>query len=381
MKPLNIACIGGGTGLSTLLRGFRQYAAANDGGPYDMDGLTAIVSVSDDGGSSGKLIDEFGVLPPGDIRNCLVALAEENETISRLFEYRFNSNGDLRGHSVGNLLLIALTDLFGTFPLAIREAARALAVRGRILPVTVEQTLLCAELMDGHIVCGESNIPDRRNRAPIRRVFLKRRLENGSDSIKAYPEAVKAIVEADAVVIGPGSLYTSILPNIVVPEIADALRQSKALKVYVGNVMIEPGETDGFSLSDHVNAVRRHGDLRVDYVLANSGLASDALLRRYYKQAQQAQRPPDNSKQWTSFNDFMDQIDPPTDPRDPPERALVQTLYRPDVDDVSPAEIVQEDLIREADVQERGETLRVLRHHPLKLAAAIARLFEKRCGE
>ncbi len=353
-----------------------------------MDGLTAIVSVSDDGGSSGKLIDEFGVLPPGDIRNCLVALAEENETMSRLFEYRFDSNGALRGHSVGNLLLIALTDLFGTFPLAIREAARVLAVRGRILPVTVEQTLLCAELVDGEIVCGESNIPDRRNRAPIRRVFLKRRPENGadveelgSDSIKAHPEAVKAIVEADAVVIGPGSLYTSILPNIVVPEIADALRQSKALKVYVGNVMIEPGETDGFSLSDHVNAVRRHGDLRVDYVLANSGLASDALLRRYYKQAQQAQRPSDNSKQWTSFNDFMDQIDPKADPRDPPERALVQTLYRPDVDDVSPAEIVQEDLIREADVQERGETLRVLRHHPLKLAAAIARLFENRCGK
>ena len=388
MKPLNIACIGGGTGLSTLLRGFRQYARANDGGPYDMDALTAIVSVSDDGGSSGKLIDEFGVLPPGDIRNCLVALAEENETMSRLFEYRFDSNGALRGHSVGNLLLIALTDLFGTFPLAIREAARVLAVRGRILPVTVEQTLLCAELVDGEIVCGESNIPDRRNRAPIRRVFLKRRLENGagvqelaSDSIKAHPEAVKAIVEADAVVIGPGSLYTSILPNIVVPGIADALRQSKALMIYVGNVMIEPGETDGFSLADHVSAVRRHGDLRIDYVLANSGLASDALLRRYYRQAQQAQRPSDNSKQWTSFNDFMNQIDPADDPRDPPERALVQTLYRPDVDDVAPAEIVEENLIWEADIQERGEKLRVLRHHPLKLADAIARLLEKRYGE
>lgn len=393
MKPLNIACIGGGTGLSTLLRGFRQYASANDGGPYDMNELTAIVSVSDDGGSSGKLIDEFGVLPPGDIRNCLVALAEENETMSRLFEYRFDSNGALRGHSVGNLLLIALTDLFGTFPLAIREAARVLAVRGRILPVTVEQTLLCAELVDGEVVCGESNIPDRKNRAPIRRVFLKRRPENGadveehdSDSIKAHPEAVKAIAEADAVVIGPGSLYTSILPNIVVPEIADALRQSKALMIYVGNVMIEPGETDGFTLADHVNAVRQHGDLRVDYVLANSGLASDALLRRYYKQAQQAQRPKpkrpsDDAKQWTSFNDFMDQIDPTADPRDPPERALVQTLYRPDVDDVAPSEIVEENLISEADIQERGEKLRVLRHHPLKLASAIARLLEKRYGE
>ena len=378
---LKIACIGGGTGLSTLLRGIRHYSASSGGEcPFDLDRLTAIVSVSDDGGSSGRLIDEFGSLPPGDIRNCLVALAKENETMCRLFEHRFNSSGDLRGHSVGNLLLIALTDLFGTFPLAIREAARVLAVRGRILPVTVEPTLLCAELLDGEVVCGESQIPNRRNRSPIGRVFLRRRDDLGSrkrNPIRALPEAVKSILEADAVVIGPGSLFTSILPNLAVPEIAEALRQTEATIVYVGNVMIEPGETDGFSLTDHVEAVRRHGDIRVDYVLANSGLASDALLRRYYQQAQRLDSK--SGGEWSSFSDFYREIDPSAE-ADPPERALVQTLYREGVDDVSPSEVVEENLIWEADIQERGERLRVLRHNPLKLSAAIADLLRRRYG-
>jgi len=396
MKPLRIVCIGGGTGLSTLLRGIKQFVASGsmDCQAFDMDGLTAIVSVSDDGGSSGKLIDEFGVLPPGDIRNCLAALAAEDEIMSRLFEHRFESNGALRGHSVGNLLLIALTHIFGTFPHAIQAASRVLAVRGRILPVSLDPTMLCAELVDGTIVRGESSIPRRSNRSPIRRVFLARRTENGHRdgtpeheasapmAIRALPEAAEAILGAEAVVIGPGSLFTSILPNVAVPEIADALKRTQAVKIFVCNVMAEPGETDGYSVADHVQAIRRHADFDLDYVLANSRLASDDVVKRYLRAellGGGVWRQLDKDDEFNrSFSDLVDNMHQVVDTlSDTVDRARVQVLFRPGFDDVSPAELYEEDLICEQEIRERNTTLRVIRHDPPKLAGAIVRLLKR----
>jgi len=292
---LNIVCIGGGTGLSSLLRGIKLYTYTEQPGHeiINMEKLTAIVTVSDDGGSSGKLIDEFGVLPPGDIRNCLVALSEEDEMMAKLFEYRFQSNGGLSGHSVGNLLLIALTQLNnGSFPKAIEEASRVLAVQGSILPATLDCTTLCAELKDGEIVKGESQIPERTNREPIKRVFLIPRENNHIPIAKpvcdfkcsAHDEAVKAIEETDVIIIGPGSLYTSIMPNLVVKEIRDALATSDAMKIYVCNVMSEPGETDGYSVSDHVQAILNHANLNLDYVLVNKGIAPQEIIQQYVKE-------------------------------------------------------------------------------------------------
>ena len=401
MTPLKVVCIGGGTGLSTLLRGIKQYVASNgrDCSTFDMDQLTAIVAVSDDGGSSGRLIDEFGVLPPGDIRNCLVALAAEDEMMSQLFEYRFDSDGDLQGHSVGNLLLIALMDMLGTFPSAIQEASKVLAVRGRILPVTLDATVLCAELVDGSVVRGESRIPDRTNRSPIKQVSLERRAENGgraepqeegaaTEPIRALPEAADAIRSADAVIIGPSSLFTSILPNIAVPEILAAMQESPAVKIYVGNVMVEPGETDAYSLSDHVNAIRRHGNVPIDYVLANSQLASEELVRQYHhaellqtyhwiSAAQNKSDSPDDAA-YISFDEFVREANRPGSAvPGGMDRSRVQVLYRPGVDDVSPAKLVEDDLISEEEIRERDATIRVLRHDSGKLAAAIVRLLKK----
>lgn len=401
MRPLRVVCIGGGTGLSTLLRGIRQYVSQNAEGcqAFDMDTLTAIVSVSDDGGSSGRLIDEFGVLPPGDIRNCLVALADEDETMSRLFEHRFESNGALRGHSVGNLLLIALTHLNnGSFPRAIQEASRVLAVRGRILPVTLEPTTLCAELVDGTIVRGESAIPHRANRSPVRRVFLERRAENGhseladpTNPIRALPEAVQAIRDADAVIIGPGSLFTSILPNLAVPEVAEALCQTKAVTIFVCNVMAEPGETDGFSVTDYVDAIRRHVDFPLHYVLTNSQPAPDEVIKRYLRaelletyrrlerQALEVWKQLDKDEEFNrSFADLVEHMHQVVDNlSNTVDRSRVQVLFREGIDDVSPAEHVAENLICEQEVRERNTVLRVIRHDPPKLAGAIVRLLRR----
>jgi uncharacterized cofD-like protein len=371
-----------------------------------MDRLTAIVSVSDDGGSSGKLIDEFGVLPPGDIRNCLVALAAEDETISRLFEHRFESNGALRGHSVGNLLLIALTHIFGSFPRAIQEASRVLAVRGRILPVTLEPTALCAELVDGTIVRGESAIPHRPNRSPIRRVFLSHRVENGhkengpkhdisldalKEPIRALPEAVQAILDAEAVIVGPGSLYTSILPNLAVPEIGEALKRSQAIKIYVCNVMAEPGETDGFSVTDYVEAIFRHVAFRFDYVMTNAKPASEDVIKRYLRaelletyrrleaQTLDVWRTLDKDDEFNrSFTDLVEHMHQVVDNLSATtDRSRVQVLFRPGVDDVSPAELYEDDLICEQEIRERNTILRVIRHDPAKLAGAIVRLLRR----
>lgn len=241
-----IVCIGGGTGMPTVLRGLKHYTA----------NITAIVTVGDDGGSSGRLRREHGILPPGDFRNNIVALAAVEPLMSRLFQYRFGEGSPLSGHSFGNLFVLAMSGVTGNFEQALRETSRVLAVQGTILPSTLQDVEICAEFVDGSDVCGESRIPEIGK--PIERVRLK------PEHPAAQPEAVRAILEADLIVLGPGSLYTSVVPNLLVEGIAKALIQSDALKVYVCNVATQPGETDGYDVEAHVAALVRHLPGRVN---------------------------------------------------------------------------------------------------------------------
>ena len=247
-----IVAIGGGHGLSTLLRGLKEYTG----------NLTAVVTVADDGGSSGRLRREMGVLPPGDLRMCLVALAEEESLMNKLFQYRFEKGTGLEGHAFGNLFLVAMHAIAGNYERALRESSRVLAVRGQILPATLEDVHLVAEYEDGQTSRGESQLPEVRK--PIRRIYL-------DPSPPGHAEAVRAILEADMIVIGPGSLYTSILPNLLVPDITSAVRLANAVKVYVCNVATQRGETDDFHVSDHVAALERHagGSGLFQYVVVN----------------------------------------------------------------------------------------------------------------
>jgi uncharacterized cofD-like protein len=262
-----IVAIGGGTGLSTLLRGLKAYAAH----------LTAVVTVTDDGGSSGRLRRELGILPPGDINDCLVALAEVEPVMTRLFQYRFD-RGDLAGHSFGNLFLASMVGVGGDLVSAVRLASRVLAIRGQVLPATADQAVLGAEFMDGTVVEGESAIPLLRK--PIRRVYLN------PPNVRAVPEVLEALAQADLILLGPGSLFTSVLPNLLVPGIAEALRRAPAPVVYIVNVMTQPGETDGFRASDHVRTVVEHlGGGVVDVALVNTQMPRNrAVLERYQEQ-------------------------------------------------------------------------------------------------
>ncbi len=235
-----IVCIGGGTGMPTVLRGLKHYSA----------NITAIVTVGDDGGSSGRLRREHGILPPGDFRNNIVALAEVEPLMARLFQYRFEEGSALGGHSFGNLFVLAMTGVTGSFEHALRETTRVLAVQGAILPSTLEDVEICAEFQDGSEVCGESRIPEIGK--PIRRLYLR------PEHPSAQPEAVAAILEADLIVLGPGSLYTSVMPNLLVEAIAKGLIQADAVKIYVCNVATQPGETDGYNVDAHVEALVRH---------------------------------------------------------------------------------------------------------------------------
>jgi uncharacterized cofD-like protein len=262
-----VVAIGGGTGLSMLLRGLKDYTS----------NISAIVTVADDGGSSGRLRRELGMLPPGDFRNCLVAMADVEPLMAKLFQYRFNNGSGLDGHSFGNLFIVAMMGVTGSFEQALRESSRVLAVRGQALPSTLENVTLCAEMDDQATVRGESKIAEM-GRA-IRRLYLQ------PEEPAAYPEAIKAILEADLIVLGPGSLYTSLLPNLLVPGIYRALLASSALRVYVCNVATERGETDGYTVRDHVEALRRHLPEDVfHYVLANN--RTDVTIpERYRSQA------------------------------------------------------------------------------------------------
>jgi len=235
-----IVCVGGGTGMPAVLRGLKHHSA----------NITAIVTVGDDGGSSGRLRREHGILPPGDFRNNIVALAQVEPLMARLFQYRFGAGSVLGGHSFGNLFVLAMTGVTGSFEHALRETSRVLAVQGVILPSTPQDVEICAEFTDGSVGYGESRIPEIGK--PIARLRIK------PEHPAAQPEAVRAILEADLVVLGPGSLYTSVIPNLLVEGVAKALLQSDALKVYVCNVATQPGETDGYTVEAHVAALVRH---------------------------------------------------------------------------------------------------------------------------
>jgi uncharacterized cofD-like protein len=259
-RGYKIVTIGGGTGLATMLRGLKKYTA----------NLTAIVTVSDDGGSSGRLQKELGVLPPGDIRNCLVALADDEALVTDLFNYRFTEGDGLTGHSFGNLFLAALTDVTGNFDDAIKVSSRVLNIKGRVLPATLAVAQLCARLSDGTLVEGESNIS--KSAAPIDHVFL--------DPPHAEPleEVIAAIRDADAIVLGPGSLYTSILPNLLVQRIAHEIEAANAVKIYVCNVMTQPGETVDYTAAKHVEALIANAKARVcDIVIVNDELPRKLL--------------------------------------------------------------------------------------------------------
>lgn len=249
-----IVVIGGGTGLSVMLRGLKRK-------PLD---ITAIVTVADDGGSSGILREELQMPPPGDIRNVLTALADTEPMLHEMLQYRFHNGSGLAGHSLGNLILAAMTDITGDFVTGITELSRVLAVRGRVLPAANQAILLKAEMADGSIVVGESAIP--KAGLAIRRVFIE------PERVEPLPEAVEAIREADAILIGPGSLYTSIIPNLIVPKLAEAIVASDAVKLFICNVMTQPGETDGYSVGDHLDAIHAHiGHHLFDYVIVNDG--------------------------------------------------------------------------------------------------------------
>jgi uncharacterized cofD-like protein len=274
--PLRVVCIGGGTGLAALLHGLKRYARARTTAGPHVD-IAAIVTVTDDGGSSGRLRRDFDVLPPGDIRNCMVALSEDEALLSQLFQYRFAAGRGLKGHSFGNLFLIALTHVTGDFTQAVRLSSEVLASMGRIYPSTVRNVTLEAKLEDGSTVSGETRIS--RSRSLIRSIRLRPR------KAEPLPETLEAIEHADLITLGPGSLFTSVIPNVLVTGIADAIRQSRAIKAYFVNLMWQPGETMDFTASDHVRALDRHaGGRLVDYVVLNNQPIAASLRRRYARQ-------------------------------------------------------------------------------------------------
>ncbi|MFO7819468.1 MAG: YvcK family protein [Halanaerobacter sp.] len=258
-----IVVVGGGTGLSTMLRGIKKYTS----------NITAIVTVADDGGSSGVLRDELDILPPGDIRNCLVALANTEPLMENLFQYRFEE-GDLEGHSFGNLLIATLSKITGNFHQGVKKSSDVLAIRGQVLPSTLHDMRLYSRLKNEKKVRGESNIPHAEGEID--------KLSIEPEGCEALPEALEAIKEADAVVLGPGSLYTSVLPNLLIENLADEIKRSNALKIYACNVMTQPGETDGYSASDHVKSIYQHvGEEIIDYILVNDGEVEAELLEKY----------------------------------------------------------------------------------------------------
>lgn len=277
-RGLRVVALGGGTGLSALLRGLREHVVrGSDNTPTrerPISDLTAIVTVTDDGGSSGRLRRENRVLPPGDIRNCMVALSKDEALLSRLFQYRFQAGHGLKGHNFGNLFLAALTHVTGDFSEAVRVSSRVLAVRGRIFPSTVSNVHLVATLADGRRVRGETNIS--RSKVPIHKLELNPR------RVRPLPKAIEAIHQADLILMGPGSLYTSVLPNLLIPEIAQAILRSRAPRVYVANLMTQPGETTHYSLSEHIRAIEDHvGKRLITCVVANKKPVSPEVARRY----------------------------------------------------------------------------------------------------
>jgi uncharacterized cofD-like protein len=316
-SQLKIVALGGGTGLPILLNGLKEYTK----------NLTAIVTVMDSGRSSGKIRDELGVLPPGDIRNCLVALSDSEELLKELFQYRFKGKRDLNGYSFGNLFIAALTKLKGNFELALKETSKILAIRGKVVPSTLDDVNLCAELVDGKIVKGEFNI--RKANKKIKKVFL-------CPQPKAFSEAVKAVLEADAVVFAPGSFYTSITPNLLVRELNSAIKKTKAKKFFVLNIVTQPDQTPDFKASDYLNKLNEVIPLKfIDFVLVNNSVPKKRILELYEKEG--------------AF------------------------LVEDDLKELNGIKIIRKDLIEKLNGRKRvlWEKVDLLRHDPRKLAETI----------
>lgn len=266
MKNPNIVALGGGTGLSNLLCGLKKHTS----------GLTAVVTVTDDGGSSGMLRRELGILPPGDIRNCLVALSEEESLMAQLFQYRFPYVGSLSGHSFGNLFLTAMSALAGGFDKGIARAGEVLAIRGRVLPVTLRSVTLKAKLSDGRTIQGETNISSSSSNV--------KKLSIHPFPPPAAPAVLEAIASADAIALGPGSLFTSVISNLLVDGIVPALIKSPAPKIYICNIMTQPGETSAYRVSDHISAIERHACKGIiDYAIVNTAPLPARLTKKYAK--------------------------------------------------------------------------------------------------
>lgn len=271
-----LVAIGGGTGLSTVLSGLKKYVGKRIDDNFLLSNLSAIVAVSDDGGSSGRLRDEFNMLPPGDIRNCMVALSEDSQLLSRLFQYRFTGDGDLGGHSFGNLFLAALSEVTGDFAEAVRLSSEILASKGHIYPATMADVTLAATLDNGTTAFGETNI------SKVGRHIKKLHLD--PEECLPLPGAINAIAEADLITIGPGSLYTSILPPLLVKGVVDAIANSSAVKVFVCNLMTQPGETDGLSALRHFEIIKEYApNLSFDHILINDRPISDSQAAAYHE--------------------------------------------------------------------------------------------------
>ena len=269
----NLVAMGGGTGLSTLLAGLKELVGKSSESIW-IDSLSAIVTVSDDGGSSGRLRDELQMLPPGDIRNCMIALSEDSSLLSRLFRYRFRGDGELGGHSFGNLFLAALSEVTGDFTEAVRLSSEVLASKGHIYPATISDVRLVAELEDGSVVRGETSISA--SRSAIRLLRLE------PEQCLPLPEVLKAIRSADVITVGPGSLYTSILPNLLVAQVARVIGESPATKIFVSNLMTQPGETDGYTAREHIETVKRYApEIDFDFVIVNDKRISPEQTERY----------------------------------------------------------------------------------------------------
>ncbi len=263
-RGAKIVVVGGGTGLSTLLRGLKEYSS----------NITAIVTVADDGGSSGRLRREIGVLPPGDIRNCIAALADEEELLTELFQYRFEAGDGLTGHSFGNLFLTAMSKITGDLEQAVIASSKVLAISGKVLPSTLSDVSLWAEMEDGRIIEGESNIPEAKGK--IKTIGCM------PANPPALPAAIRAIQQAEYIIIGPGSLYTSIIPNLLVPEIRNAIAKANVPRIYVCNIMTQPGETEGYSVADHIREIDRVSKVKLfDAVLVHHKPPTTVSLQRY----------------------------------------------------------------------------------------------------
>lgn len=287
-KGPKVVVIGGGTGLAILLRGLKKLTT----------NITAIVTVADDGGGSGKIREDLGMLPPGDIRNCILALAEMEPTMEELLQYRF-TEGSLKGQSFGNLFIASMNGISSNFEEAIKKISEVLAVTGKVYPVTLEDITLYAVLKNGTVIKGESNIPIKslEEKSPIDKVFIKPK------AAKALDEAIEAIEDADIVVLGPGSLYTSIIPNLLVKNITEALQRTIVKKVYISNIMTQPGETDGYNIKQHLEAILKHcPKLNIDYIIANNGKILDEAYSKYQQEGANLVVATDEERQYFKAN-------------------------------------------------------------------------------